>query len=121
MIVYTFIWLQRSSRKFSDEPFLNTTECKAFCNEHHGQLIDADLFDELKTEIEKEINDIEFIDKPRSDSEEQNYLLDLNYDYETKLWTNGVTKSVFNQSLWLSRTNFTPVQPILKDLLGKSN
>ena len=50
---------------------------------------------------------------------ERNVLLNIIYDFEKKQWKNGITKSVLDNTMWLTQYNSLPIYPNLNDLLGK--
>ena len=94
---------------------------KAFCEEKEGRLIDADLFDELKIKIKDEKGGKEgFKNNQMFSFGELNVLLDIIYNFETKQWKNGITKSLLNETMWFFQPNTLPIYPVLNDLLGKT-
>ena len=50
---------------------------------------------------------------------ERNVLLNIIYDFEKKQWKNGITKSVLDNTMWLTQYNSLPIYSNLNDLLGK--
>ena len=118
LFLYLFL---RTNRIYEDQPILNTTSCKAFCEEKDGHLIDADLFDELKIKIKDENGGKEgFKNNQMFSFGELNVLLDIIYNFETKQWKNGITKSLLNETMWFFQPNTLPIYPVLNDLLGKT-
>ena len=116
-ILYLFL---RTNRIYNDEPILNSTSCKAFCSEKDGHLIDADLFSKMEIKIQdEERKEDGYAPIQMFNFGERNVLLNIIYDFEKKQWKNGITKSVLNNSIWLTQYNSLPIYPNLNDLLGK--
>ena len=44
--------------------------------------------------------------------------IDVLYDYDKKIWINGISKTKFDENFWCRRENKTPIYPVMNDLLG---
>ena len=110
--------LLRGKNRFIDEaPVLNLVNCKHFCNEKHGKLIDGDLFDELKVTIDDTFFEHNLGIKTCNDAE-CSFLLNIKFDFEINKWVNCITGTIFEDTRWFNQDYILPNYPIMNDLIG---
>ena len=116
--------LLRGQNRFIDEPaVLNLVACRKFCGDKHGELIDGDLFDELKVTINDTFfySDLDTKTCFHKHVGECSFLLNVNYDFTTNQWINGITGTIFEDKKWSVQENNIPNYPLMNDLLGNDS
>ena len=120
MLKFILILLRGKNRFIDEVPVLNLVDCKNFCNEKHGKLIDGDLFDELKVTIDDTFFEYDLGIKTCSHTNdaECSFLLNIKFDFEINEWVNCITGTIFEDTRWYNQDNSLPNYPIMNDLLG---